>query len=82
MFFKFYNRRPVFNMKFRRIIHPGERCLHATPISIRKVGQEPVTQLGQFLDEASQYSGDQTEPAPFSNRGQALYIEGPGTIKF
>ena len=41
-------------MKFRRIIHPGERCLHATHISIRKVSQEPVMQLGQFLDEASQ----------------------------
>ena len=24
-----------FNMKFRRVIHPGERCLHATHISIR-----------------------------------------------
>ena len=60
-------------MKFRRIIHPGERCLHATPISIRKVGQEPVTQLGQFLDEASQYSGD-------PNRACPLFKQGAGSL--
>ena len=41
-------------MKFRRVMHPGERWRHDTHISIRKVSQEPVTQLGQFLDEASQ----------------------------